>query len=75
MAKDVKEFVDNYNVCLKMSPFTNLRLVKPVEVSYPSKLVYLDFAHITMPSSNKKQIVETLDHTTRWIEVAILTNK
>ena len=38
MAKDVKEFVDECNVCSKMSPFTNFRPLKPVEVSYPFKL-------------------------------------
>ena len=35
----------------------------------------LDTAHITMPSGNKKYIVVAIDHFTRWIEVAILTNE
>ena len=34
MAKDVKEFIDKCNVCLKMSPFINFRMLKPVEVNY-----------------------------------------
>ena len=75
MAKDIKEFVDKCNVCLKMSPFTNFRPLKPVEVSYPFELVSLDTAHITMPSGNKKYIVVAIDHFTRWIELAILTNE
>ena len=75
MAKDVKEFVDKCDVCSKMSPFTNFRPLKPVEVSYPFELVSLDTAHITMPSGNKKYIVVAIDHFTHWIEVAILTNE
>ena len=73
MVKDVKEFVDKCDVCLKMSPFTNFRPLKPVEVSYPFELVSLDTTHITMPSGNKKYIVVAIDHFMRWIEVAILT--
>ena len=34
MAKDVKEFINKCNVCLKMSPFINFRPLKPVEVKY-----------------------------------------
>ena len=33
MAKDVKEFIDKCNVCLKMSPFISIRPLKPVEVN------------------------------------------
>ena len=58
-----------------MSPFTNFRPLKPVEVSYPFELVSLDTEHITMPSGNKKYIVVAIDHFTHWIEVAILTNE
>ena len=75
MEKDVKEFVDKCNVCLKMSPFINFRLLKPVEVNYPFELASLDTAHVTMPSGNKKYIVVVIDHFTQWIEVGILTNK
>ena len=75
MAKDVKEFIDKCYVCSKMSPFTNFRPLKPVEVRHPFELVSLDTAHIAMPSGNKNYIVVAIDHFTRWIEVAILTNK
>lgn len=34
MAKDVKEFNDKCDVCSEMSPFTYLRPLKSVEVSY-----------------------------------------
>ena len=60
MAKDVNEFVNKCDVCLKMSPFINFRLSKPVEVNYPFELVSLDTAHVTMPSGNKKYIVVVL---------------
>ena len=75
MAKDVKEFVDKCDVCLKMSPFINLRPLKPVEVNYPFELVSLDTAHVTMPSGNKKYIVVAIDHFMQWIKVGILTNE
>ena len=75
MAKDVKEFINKCNVCSKMSPFINFRLLKPVEVNYPFEQVSLDNAHVTMPSGNKKYIVVAIDHFTCWIEVTILTNK
>ena len=35
MAKDVKEFINKCDVCSKMSPLINFRLLKPVEVNYP----------------------------------------
>ena len=75
MAKDVKGFVDKCNICLKMSPLTSFMPLKPVEVSYPFKLVSLDTAHITMPSGNKEYIVVEIDYFTCLIEEAILTNK
>ena len=75
MAKDVKEIVDKWKVCLNASPYTNFRSFNPVEASYPFELVSLDTAHITMPSGNKKYIVVAIDHFTRLIEVAILTNE
>ena len=75
MAKDVKEFINKCDICLKMSPFIIFRPLKPVEVNYPFELVSLDTAHVTMPSGNKKYIVVAIDHFTRWIEVTILTNE
>ena len=35
IVKDVKEFIDKCNICLKMSLFINFRPLKPVEVNYP----------------------------------------
>ena len=75
MAKDVKEFIDKCNVCLKMSPLINFRPLKPVEVNCPFELVSLDTTHVTMPSGNRKYIVVVIDHFTCWIEVTILTNE
>ena len=34
MAKDVKEFIDKCDVCLKTGPFISFRPLKPVEVNY-----------------------------------------
>ena len=64
MAKDVKEYINKCNVCLKMSPFINFRPLKPVKVNYSVELVSLDTAHIIMPSGNKKCIVVAIDHFT-----------
>lgn len=33
MAKDVKECIDKCSVCLKMSPYINIRPLKPVEAN------------------------------------------
>ena len=73
MAKDVKKFDDKCNICLKMSPFINFRLVKHIDVNYPFGLVSLDTAHTNMPSGNKNYIVVAIDHFKHWIEVGILT--
>ena len=35
MAKDVNKFIDECDVCSKMSLFTNFWPFKPVEVNYP----------------------------------------
>ena len=64
MAKDKKKFIDKCDVCSKMSPFINFRLLKPVEVNYPFELVSLDTLHVTIPSGNKNYIVEAIDHFT-----------
>ena len=65
MAKNVKEFIDICDVCSKISLFINLWLLKPVEVNYPFKLVFLDTAGVTMASGNKNYIVVAIDHFTR----------
>ena len=74
MLKDVKEFIDECDVCSKMSPFTNFRPLKPVEIYYPFELVSLFTGHITMPSGNKKYIMVAIDHFMQWIKVTILTH-
>ena len=75
MAKDVKEFINKCNVCLKMSPFINFRPLKPVEVNYHFELASLDTTHVTMPSGKKKYIVVAIDYFTQWSEGTILTNE
>ena len=75
MAKDVKEFINKCNICLKMSPLINFKPLKLVEVSYPFELVSQDTTHITMHSRNRKYIVVANDHFMRWIEVKIFLMK
>ena len=75
MAKDVKEFVDKYNVCAQISPFINFWLLKLVETHYPFELVSVDTAHVTLPFGNKNYILVAIDHYKRWIEATIMTKK
>ena len=69
MAKDVEEFVNKCDICLKMSLFINYRPPKPVEVNYTFELMSLDTLHTTMLSGFKKYIVVVIDHFTQSIEV------
>ena len=65
MTKYMKEFIDECDLCSKMSPLKNFQPLEPVEVNYLFKLVSLDTSHITMPLGNKRYIAVVIVHFTQ----------
>jgi transposase InsO family protein len=74
MTNDVKNFINQCELCLKIKSTANLRhgRLRPIRVGKPFELVGTDIAYLPRSKQGFRYVLVAIDYFTNWVEAAVM---
>ena len=75
MAEEIRQYIQNYERCLRYKQHPEWVELKPLEASYPLELVHMDYLKIGGKDDSNSNVLVITDHFTRYSQVYVTVNQ